>query len=68
MYLPAKISYQQQAIERVLCRAVARRNNWGGGGVYSYIHVHIPEKQSLSREIRRAEHDCQASRGPMQEF
>ena len=23
-------------------RAVARRDNLGGGGVYSYIHVHIP--------------------------
>ena len=23
-------------------RAVARHDNWGGEGVYSYIHVHIP--------------------------
>ena len=27
----------------------------GGGGEYSYIHVHIPQRKSLSKEIRRAE-------------
>ena len=37
--------------------AVTRRDNWvGGGGAYSYIHVHIPYKQSLSKEISGAEH------------
>jgi hypothetical protein len=39
----------------VVVRAVARRGNWES--VYSYIHVHIPKKQSLSKEICRAEHE-----------
>ena len=38
--------------------AVARRDNWGGGGKCIFIyHVHIPQKQSFSKEIRRAEQE-----------
>jgi hypothetical protein len=28
----------------------------GGGGGYSYVHVHIPQKRSLLKDIRQAEH------------
>ena len=32
-------------------------DNWGGGGQYSYIRVHRPLKQLISKEVNNAEHE-----------
>jgi hypothetical protein len=58
----ASMTLYMQAISA--CRHWRRQlDNWGGGGggggggEYSYIRVHRPLKQSISKEINNAEHE-----------
>ena len=45
-YMPSVIISFADPIRMVLSRAVARHNNWGGGGIYSYILNRFQKKNA----------------------